>query len=137
MAEFLVMRSNYWYDVGEISAKDTLGETKFDAGVHRKWDSLRVADDGHFLDMGEVKGKSWDHDAFFVIQAIGITAQFAKQYTGPLLDMASLEAIKPTVIRNRWSFASLPTATKDQIEADGYLKTEWVIVSPYLVGKTI
>ncbi len=136
MAEFLVMRSNYWFDVGEISAKADLGEAKFHAGVHRPWDSLKVVDDGHYLSDDYPKGAGWDHEAFYLIRAIGTTAQFTKQYTGPLLDMASLEAEKPVLKRHRWNFANLPAALKAQLEVDGTIKIAWTTLQPYITEKT-
>lgn len=136
MAEFLVMRSNYWYDAGEISAKNTLGETKFHAGVHRPWDSLKVVDNGHYLSDDYKKGAGWDHEAFYLVRAPDITVQFTKQYTGPLLDMASLEPEKPVLKCHRWHFANLPAAIKAQLEADRTIKIPWATLQPYITEKT-
>ncbi len=140
MAEFLVMRENYWarVDFGFAQAINRMGVDKANAGVHRPWDITHVYDDGFFLSDDYPQGHGWrGKETYYMIQATGITKQFTKQYTEPLLDMASPEPEKPTLTRHRWHFPNLPIAIKDELEAKRTIKIAWSVLSPYLVEKTV
>ncbi len=129
MAEFLVLRQNYWTGK-ESEAIAKMGDAKYQAGVHRPWDIIEVQEDSFYLSTDNPVGRGWNQEAFYMIQVIGISKFDALQYVESFMNG------EITVKRHKWHTPNIPNNIKNILERDRTRKTTWAWLQSQLVEKT-
>ena len=111
MAEFLIMRQNYWSQLGGAESIVKLGDKKFNRGVHRPYDVCISEDDGYHATNANPKGHGWNRIAYYLLIVEGTTKQFTKHYTEPFMKDGA------KVYRHRWTMEDLSVAQKADLES--------------------
>jgi hypothetical protein len=131
MAEFLILRTNYWEQLGENNSKARMGDANFHATVHRKFDIIEVQEDGYYLSDDYPLGHGWDHNAFYMIQITGLSKQDAEQYSEALMDGETVNK------RHKWGIGNIPNQIKNQLETTRTYKIAWSTIQSYVESKEL